>query len=597
MIISGAYSNDMGGRIYLNPAENLERQTMAGTYFHESGHAWLDGSTVLGVLRNVLQMEAIAAEELDGKHSDRYRLCARMLTSRTEFVQEVFANNLELLMLEQQSGEEEMLRALRDRPGEYQGYYMELWPVNHSGQPVGRRIEQVIALCTYAMNVPLPPRAEVEPEALAAWLKGDADPTRRLKRAVRVYQEQGVLPEQRLDEKALWRFAEEAVVYIKPYLQEGAAYFDRVTEKLRQGAAPDALNRRMMKMVRLFDPAMLRPLRLRRLPEREKSVLLVMKGVRNLRAKEHFYLIGYDDGRERHISAETGPGGLDGILAPCLSACVLWPEYDQERGAPADFCVGARPLTVLLQTNEECGQWLGRELELGTVYVGELAAHCAQTDVSVLFFCRRGAPRRIFVFPTLYPIGHALLKEFGLEGACCAAAGPEFVKLFSCFDNEVEQLRYLQELLALLLGRSWKQMLEHAPLCQMAGSVGTALGNSILQIRRPDHYRILAALPQKETEGEPLFTLMRFEQGRNTGDIYLDEGTKAPLLFSSRREAERFTARYAPEYTGVGIDRIFWPVFRSIVKEWRGKAAFVLDVDTLAGKLVDVEAISAAWYG
>lgn len=145
-MISGAYDSKMGGRIYLDLTENLMHQSMAATYFHETGHAWLDETTVLGVLRNVLQMEAVEAEEADERHSKRYQLCARMLTERTRFVQEVFANNLELLMLEERFGEEEMLRGLRDRPEEYQAYYMELWPVNHSGQPVGKRIEQVATL-------------------------------------------------------------------------------------------------------------------------------------------------------------------------------------------------------------------------------------------------------------------------------------------------------------------------------------------------------------------------------------------------------------------------------------------------------------------
>lgn len=239
---------------------------------------------------------------------------------------------------------------------------------------------------------------------------------------------------------------------------------------------------------------------------------------------------------------------------------------------------------------------MSKELKLGTVYVGALPARCAQTDVSILFFCRRGAPQRIFVFSTLYHIGDALLKEFRLEQTCCSVAEQEFLKLFSCFDNEVEMLRYFKKLLALLLGRSWGQTLEHDPLAQLAGRMGGTLGNSVLQFHRSDHYKILAALPQKETQGEPLFLLMRFEQEHNTGGIYVEDRTGAPLLFSTRQEAERFAAQYAPDYTGVGLDRIFWPVFRNLMRERNKKVILVLNADTMLGKLVDVEAVSAVWY-
>lgn len=261
-----------------------------------------------------------------------------------------------------------------------------------------------------------------------------------------------------------------------------------------------------------------------------------------------------------------------------------------------DFCVGRTPLTVLLQTVEECGKWLEQELKLGPVYAGILPACCAQTEVTILFFCRRGAPQRLFVFPTLYHIGVALLQEFGLEQTCCSAGEQEFLKLFSCFDNEMEMLGYFKRLLALLLGRSWRQTLEHDPLARLAGRIGGTLGDSVLRPHRRDHYKILAALPQKETQGEPLFLLMRFEQARNTGDIYVDDRLGAPLLFPTGREAERFAARYAPDYTGVGLDRIFWPVFRNLMREGNRNVILVLNVDTMMGKMVDVDAVSAAWY-
>ena len=593
MTILGSYHSWMGGRIYLNLLENMLNQSMAGSCLHEMAHAYLTGTTVLGTLQQVVQMEALLSEEPDRRYSSACETCAKMLTERTRFVQEVHANNLELLTLEERLGQEEMLRALFSRPKDYQDYYMELLPVHRSGRPIREKLKAVSQLCAYAMNIPLPPQATLDPLVLAAWLNDKANPTLRLREAVKEYEKCGVLPEQDLDVEALFKFAETASVYVTPYLKDAAADFDRLMAGLTWESATDLVNRQMREKVCLFDPAMLRPTRVSRLPEGEDRVLLVIKGARPLLDEKNFYLVQY--GGEGYVSMEAEPAELDKRLFRCISSCILLSEYDQEREAPQEFCAGQSVLTVLIQTSAACRRWLQKERELGCIFVGELRACCGQTDVSILFFCRRGAPRRIFVFPTLHVIGHELLQAFGLEDCCRHIGDRDFLKLFSCMDNELRMLQYLQGLLELLLGRGWKQMVENKALGQLAFGVGRSVLDSGIQFLRADHYKILAALPEKETKG-PLFTLMRFQGTRNTGDTFAEAKTHAPLLFSTKAEAEEFAARFAPEYTAVGIDEIYWPFFRAMMRERKQGVILVLDNKTLAGKLVDVDAVSAIWY-
>lgn len=107
-------------------------------------------------------------------------------------------------------------------------------------------------------------------------------------------------------------------------------------------------------------------------------------------------------------------------------------------------------------------------------------------------------------------IGHELLQAFGLADCYRHIGDSDFLKLFSCMDNELRMLQYLQGLLELLLGRSWKQMVESKALGQLAFGVGRSVLDSGIQYLRSDHHKILAALPEKETKG-PLFTLMRFQ--------------------------------------------------------------------------------------
>ena len=62
--ILGAYRSSGGGRIYLNPAGNLEAGAAAGTLFHEECHWWLSRTTALGVLQSAMEMALYASEDL-----------------------------------------------------------------------------------------------------------------------------------------------------------------------------------------------------------------------------------------------------------------------------------------------------------------------------------------------------------------------------------------------------------------------------------------------------------------------------------------------------------------------------------------------------
>ena len=171
-----------------------------------------------------------------------------------------------------------------------------------------------------------------------------------------------------------------------------------------------------------------------------------------------------------------------------------------------------------------------------------------------------------------------------------------FIKLFAYFDDELQILKYLQGLLSLLLDRTWKELMQHKTLAQFAAKVGLTLGNSAMAIKRPDTYKIMAALPFEDTSGAPLYTLMRFEGGENTADTHVDSRTKSPLLFPTKESADRYAAQNELPYSGVGVDRIFWPFFRNMAKENGGKVILVLDGDRLLGKLVEVDAVAAAWF-
>ena len=190
----GSYTNSRGGRIYLNTALNAEVDTMFGTVQHEMAHAWLMGTTMLGALEKSVYMEMLLSEDEDKAYSKDRKACVSLLAEYTRIVQEIYANNMELLTIEKQLGREEMLQALKQRPEEYQNYFMEIWPVHQSGLSILEKQRYVHAMCCYAMNPTLENNTLRNAYALAKFLQGKGNPLKRLRCAISNYQESGALP-------------------------------------------------------------------------------------------------------------------------------------------------------------------------------------------------------------------------------------------------------------------------------------------------------------------------------------------------------------------------------------------------------------------
>ena len=593
--ILGAYQSARGGRIYLNMAGNIAAESMSATFYHEQCHAFLTMTTSLGLLQKMAEMEALLAGESHRKHAETCASLARLLVEKTRFVQEAYATSMELLMLEQEFGIEETLRQLRNMPSEYQDYYLVLRPVHTMDLSYKEKSQVVFALCSHAVNLEFAQDVMCDPVLLAAALSGENAPAKRLRRAVQIYADTGILPA-----KGDGPDRDRITQIVKSFPHVSVQVFpdlthrlDRIEENLNGASMQQALERHMIEQACLFDPGRLPVKRAATPPDTDDKVFLVLKNVLNLENPDHFYLISRE---ESCLSAEITVVELHERAGKALSVCMLLAERKEMRDCLAAWDGTCLLSTFLIQTYPECENWLHREADKASLYVGELPVISNLTDVRVLFFCERGKPQELYVFPTLGPIRDRLLNEYGLRKHLYSVHDKAFIKLFAYFDDELQILKYLQGLLSLLLDRTWKELMQHKTLAQFAAKVGLTLGNSAMAIKRPDTYKIMAALPFEDTSGAPLYTLMRFEGGENTADTHVDSRTKSPLLFPTKESADRYAAQNELPYSGVGVDRIFWPFFRNMAKENGGKVILVLDGDRLLGKLVEVDAVAAAWF-
>lgn len=587
----GSYSNFRGGRIYLNAALNAEVDSMFGTVQHETAHAWLMGTTMLGALEKLMYMEMLLSEDEDKAYSKDRKACVSVLTEYTRAVQEIYANNMELLTIEKQLGHEEMLQALKQRPEEYQNYFMEMWPVHQSSLSPLEKQRHIHTMCCYAMNPTLEKESLRNAYALAKYLQGKDNPLQRLRYAILNYQKNGALPGQSIDELDILRYAEMVLKYSKPYLREAIENYDQILGNLSGEFVADIIDKLMMDKICLFEPAKICPKWSWDACEAVDAVFFVSRNILNLQEEDNFYLIRYEGS---YVVEAVNASELSRRIEKSISVCTLLSEFDIEKEQPKNFEQGQALLTVLLQTYEECAGWLRRNQGKNEICAGELRAVGNQTDISILLFSLRGKPEKVYAFPTLRAIRNRLLQEFGLENRCYQANETAFLFLFSWLKNELDILEYLQGLLQLLLDRSWTELSKNNTLHQFIASIGNNLANQALRFKRNDYYKVMAALPQKGTQKAPLFTLMRFKGERNTGDTYADSNSQAPYLFLSKAAAVEFAAHWANDLSCVGVDWIFWPYFKSMTA--KGKVVLVLDVTNGIGKLVNVEDIETLYY-
>ena len=587
----GSYSNSHGGRIYLNLALNAEVDSMFGTVQHEAAHAWLMGTTTLGTLEKLMYLEMLLSEDADKHYSQDRKACVSILTEYTRTVQEIYANNMELLTIEKQLGREEMLQALKHRPEEYQYYFMKMWPIHQSGLSLVEKQRHIHALCCYAMN-PMPEKDVLRNAyALAKYLRGKDNPLQRLRCAIGDYQKNGAMPEDSTEELDILRFAEAALEYLRPYLRDVIENYNQLLDSVFREPVADTIDMLMMNKICLFEPAKIRPKHVWDACDTVDAVFLAIRNVLNLQKEDNVYLIRYEG---TYVGEEVDADKLPQRIEECLSVCILFSEFDKEKEKPEAFEQGQALLTVLIQTYEECAAWLRSNHGGDEICVGELRAAGHQTDISILFFNLRGKPEKVYAFPTLRAIRNRLLQEFGLENRCYQANEAGFLSLFSWLKDEVDMLKYLQGLLQLLLDRSWTELLKSNMLRQFVAMIGNNLANQALRMKRNDYYKIMAALPLRETRNAPLYTLMRFEGERNTGDTYVDSDF-LPLVFLSKASGDMFSACWANGYSSVGIDQVFWPYFKSMAG--KGKVVLVLDVTNRVGKIVDVGDMERLYWG
>ncbi|MDU7439198.1 MAG: hypothetical protein E7L05_01160 [Clostridium sp.] len=118
-IVLGEYTYKEGGSIRLYMGANMEYESSINTQIHEMNHMHLDNVTTLGNVLEILEMERVCTPEADKSHINKIKKYEDIIRNRTASVQEIYANCIELLLIDKLGGAEESKRCYDYKTKEY----------------------------------------------------------------------------------------------------------------------------------------------------------------------------------------------------------------------------------------------------------------------------------------------------------------------------------------------------------------------------------------------------------------------------------------------------------------------------------------------
>lgn len=125
-ITLGKFTYNMGGHIYLAPGENMEYGLETASCMHELYHANLALSSNIGLLMHMIELE-IGLEQDDWEYKYDLIKIRDGLYDATRAIQEVYANSLELLWIEENYGIETRQKVYIRKPDEYKQSIVSVW--------------------------------------------------------------------------------------------------------------------------------------------------------------------------------------------------------------------------------------------------------------------------------------------------------------------------------------------------------------------------------------------------------------------------------------------------------------------------------------
>jgi len=586
-IVLGEYTYKEGGSIRLYMGANMEYESSINTQIHEMNHMHLDNVTTLGNVLEILEMERVCTPEADKSHINKIKKYEDIIRNRTASVQEIYANCIELLLIDKLGGAEESKRCYDSKTKEYKNYCDCLKCILNDKKITNHEKHQIInAICFYAMGIDISIDSLIkiiENDELVHFLNDINNPDNRLKKALEKYNngeiEQiiDVVKNQDLYDLIIKLIKSNEIKYIDDFSEEIQEFIKNI-KKGNIGleiidSCTDNYQKNIEEHIKVFDLNHLHVFKNDDAFRKINLGIFAIKQCKNIIEDKNYYIIGHEniDSKPYYISKEVDETELKEIINKVECVCISNYEYDTKNLKPlfVDFC--NKPKFIVFDSYQECYKWVNEEVKGKDYYIGNLYDKSVNNFFTVLFFVNRNKSDDIYVFPTTKILAERIIdkSEFGEE--VIYSKEYDFLKIFACFDDQIKIMQSIQWLLTFFVDSKGDYDVENDSAAKLSYDfIRTLLNKSFDLTTRIDQYKYNFKLPTKRTVGNPFYAIMRFEGKKNSGNIFTPSGEYV-LFFPNKDLAEYWKSKKCNKKYNkyidivVGIDYIYWSAIREIL--------------------------------
>lgn len=577
--ILGTYNYREGGSIYININDNMKYDTSVNTQIHEMNHMHLDNATTLGNVLKMLEMERCCTPSIDQKHILLIEKYQQIIRENTTVIQEIYANGIELLLLQHLGNENMKETAYQRKPDDYKHYCDVLkFIVDDKGKEYIEKHRNINLLCFYALAVEKCFVESIFEEKDEGWdvkkyfQKARCNPNSRLEYALNSMRENdenkllSCIREQNVEEivEALY------TVGILKYSEDAIKELKAIREFIGDGYINDEqanywleiYQRQIEEHIKVFDFKFLKRLenKIKNITQmKNKNVCILNPGnEENDKKKLNVYI--HECGEY-----ECYQGDIEAVNA-CIGDfnCICIPSADFSfiDRCPKYFKANEK-LFVLFQDYTECNYWIKECVINGDFYIGDLYDSEVNNFFSILVFADRLQSGIIYLFPTTKRLAQRIVEENKLLDRIIYSNERAFFTVIAGLGTKVDMLKDIQWIFAFITGSKGSYNPAEDSAAQLSYDFVVNLLNSSFDLLEKDNYYLKYILPTERTIGKPFFIPMLFEKGHNTGKIYTyDE--RYIILFPNKNIEKQWISKYYHNKGGkeiptvVGVDKVYW---------------------------------------
>ena len=567
-ITLGKFTYNMGGHIYLAPGENMEYGLETASCLHELYHANLALSSNIGLLMHMIELE-IGLEQDDWEYKYDLIRIRDGLYDATRAIQEVYANSLELLWIEENYGIETRQKVYIRKPDEYKQYLntsKKVW--SNKEETIEVRRKQINSICNSVLNLNI--HEDSFWVDLDDYVKHESSfyldkvITSRMDYA---FQNQKCIEDSKqIEQDEVVEIARNRFRYLGDILEQAFEYSKdflnaNLTELLLENVSTFEFSELKIERGKQFDSSC-------------DSVCVIhdvrtADGVMDTCLIQHF--------AEKNLSeiVEVNNKKINQILEVKKYVIVPYEDFSfiKNRTKRSEF--DDKVVFVLINNAREFKKWLYNFREYEEVYIGNINAEGSSNFFTVIYFRKRSDDKVIYMFPTLSIIASNIFKELRIEKEVkYTGNGMGFYNIFSAFNDWVEIFKTLKETISFVTGSKGNIIHNENPCAKIFDQAKFDIGDNIFKIVGKNYFYINSVLPTLQTKAMPFWILMEFENGENNGNVKcegeksenskLNQEKSGVIYFYNKESAVSYRKQMVaknPElknYQVVGLDELFW---------------------------------------